>query len=994
MSFSSLFKGPRASAHRRRQTEAPAVRSASRGLLSLVGFAAIALGGTIAQAATLNVPSQYASIQTAITSANNGDTVVVAPGTYSGDIDFSGKNITVQSSGGAASTIIDCNGSSASPHKGFYIHSGETGAVIQGFTIQNGYDANTGSGVVILASTGTVQQCIIQNCKGRSGGGVYVSAKTTSPFTASNATITGCVIKNCSAFQGGGIFNNASNLAVSQCDFLSNVASLSTSLTSSYGGGIEITKNNTNTVTDTVTDCVFISNTTSADGGAIDMASNNANQTVKVYNCSFYGNASGATNTGTIDFFNGTNTVRNCIFYGDISSKEISTSSPPAANVVQFCDVNQTGYAGVNSNINSDPKYVAPASNNLKLQATSPCIAVGTSTGAPSVDHDGVAWTTNVSMGAFNGVASLPATHFSVSAPSSATAGSPFNVTVTALDSTNSTSTAYSGTVHFTSSDGSATLPADTTLTNGVGTFSVTLTAAGSQTVTATDTVSSSITGTSGAIAVGSGSATRFSMTVPTNATSGSSFIVFVTAKDAYGNTVTGYGGTVHFTSTDGAAVLPADATLINGTGTFSATLNTAGNQTITATDTVTTSITAISGTIAVAPGAATHFAVSAPANATAGTPVSFTVTAQDAAGNTATGYTGTVHFTTTDRYGIIPADSPLTSGTGTFTATLGTVGTQTITATDTTTSSVTGTSSGIVVSHTVTTLLGIRARATTVVDGAPTAINVFAYDTYGNQVTNYSGTIHFTSSDPNAVLPADTTLVNGQGSFSATLYTLGSQSITATDTVTSSINGTQGFTVTDNPATHFRLSASPAAAAAGVPVTVTVVALDAGGNTARGYTGTIHISSNAAGAVLPSNATLTNGTGTFQITFTTVGRYTVTATDLSNSSLTGTSGTVVVSGGAATQFTVTAQSSAVAGKAFGVVVQALDAYGNVATGYTGTVHLTSTDANAVLPADGALYSGQRTFLVTLKTPGSQTVTATDTVNSDITATTGTITAH
>jgi hypothetical protein len=100
----------------------------------------------------------------------------------------------------------------------------------------------------------------------------------------------------------------------------------------------------------------------------------------------------------------------------------------------------------------------------------------------------------------------------------------------------------------------------------------------------------------------------------------------------------------------------------------------------------------------------------------------------------------------------------------------------------------------------------------------------------------------------------------------------------------------------------------------------------------------------------------------------------------------------VNVSAGAATHLKATAQTTAVAGKAFGVVVKALDAYGNVATSYTGTVHLTSTDASAVLPANGVLYSGQRTFLVTLKTVGSQTVTATDTVTSSLTATTSTVT--
>jgi hypothetical protein len=85
-----------------------------------------------------------------------------------------------------------------------------------------------------------------------------------------------------------------------------------------------------------------------------------------------------------------------------------------------------------------------------------------------------------------------------------------------------------------------------------------------------------------------------------------------------------------------------------------------------------------------------------------------------------------------------------------------------------------------------------------------------------------------------------------------------------------------------------------------------------------------------------------------------------------------------------------------VANRYLSVTVTALDAYGNIATGYSGTVHLTSTDPNATIPADGPLYSGQRTFYLICKTPGNWTVTATDTVNSGLTATTGavTITAH
>ena len=94
----------------------------------------------------------------------------------------------------------------------------------------------------------------------------------------------------------------------------------------------------------------------------------------------------------------------------------------------------------------------------------------------------------------------------------------------------------------------------------------------------------------------------------------GSSFSVTVTALDQFGNTVTNYAGTVHFTSSDAQAVLPANSGLTNGVGSFSVTLRTAGSQTVTATDTVTSSITG-SATIIVtaASGGAIHFGVSAP---------------------------------------------------------------------------------------------------------------------------------------------------------------------------------------------------------------------------------------------------------------------------------------------------------------------------------------------------------------------------------------------
>lgn len=193
-----------------------------------------------------------------------------------------------------------------------------------------------------------------------------------------------------------------------------------------------------------------------------------------------------------------------------------------------------------------------------------------------------------------------PATHFSVTAPASATAGMAFNFTVTALDASNRMTTNYAGTAHFTSTDGQATLPANSSLTNGMGTFSATLKTVGSQSITAIDTVTASITGASSSINVAPGAASHFSVTTPGTAKVGVAFNFTVTALDAFNNMATGYAGTGHFTSTDGQAMLPANSSLTNGQATFSATLKTIGSQTITATDTMTVSITGTSNMIMV----------------------------------------------------------------------------------------------------------------------------------------------------------------------------------------------------------------------------------------------------------------------------------------------------------------------------------------------------------------------------------------------------------
>ena len=144
-----------------------------------------------------------------------------------------------------------------------------------------------------------------------------------------------------------------------------------------------------------------------------------------------------------------------------------------------------------------------------------------------------------------------------------------FLLKVMIKDQFNHTVSSYNGTVHFSSSDNQAQVPADSTITNGVGMFAVVLKTAGNETFTATDSVNASLTGTSSAIAVSPSAIYRLGVTAPSSAATGNSLSFTVVALDPYDNFVPSYNGTVHFGSSDAAAILPADMTLSGGAGTF-----------------------------------------------------------------------------------------------------------------------------------------------------------------------------------------------------------------------------------------------------------------------------------------------------------------------------------------------------------------------------------------------------------------------------------------
>jgi len=315
-------------------------------------------------------PAYFNNIQAAIDYANDGDTIRVLNGTYTGDgnrdISFRGKAVTVRSLNGPENCIIDCQGSEAEPHRGFLFHNWEdSNSVLDGFTIRNGYDPVCGGGILCGSGSPTIQNCIITNNRARDdGGGILCSV--------GSPTIRNCIITRnvAEVWEGGGIRCHACTGAI-----LDNC--LITENSARFGGGIGSSRDNSPRLGDViVTNCTFSANS-ALSGGAVYVRDGSEPSIV------------------------------NCILWGDTAlyGPEIALEGflgPAAFLHVSFSDV-QGGEADVYDygylywevgNIDADPCFAEPCNGDyhLKSQAgrwdanegrwmkdevTSPCIDAG-----------------------------------------------------------------------------------------------------------------------------------------------------------------------------------------------------------------------------------------------------------------------------------------------------------------------------------------------------------------------------------------------------------------------------------------------------------------------------------------------------------------------------------------------------------------------------------------------------------------------------------------
>jgi streptogramin lyase len=395
--------------------------------------------------------------------------------------------------------------------------------------------------------------------------------------------------------------------------------------------------------------------------------------------------------------------------------------------------------------------------------------------------------------------------------------------------------------------------------------------------------------------------------------------------------------------------------------------------------------------------GPVTRLEVSASVpNVTVGSPFSITVRAEDPNGVTDTAYQGTVHFLISqDSENNIPADYTFTAqdqGVHTFTGLSFRVsGQREIMVSDAATGVMGATN--LITSSGPAVAIALTARADNPQNGCPQAVQVEALDAYGNAATGYTGTVHFTSSDPLAQLPADYTFTasdQGVHSFNVSFGTIGSEQLTVSDGTLSDSN-----TYVNGPpifSGDFQATIDTNNVVAGTPFDLTVVAMTydppfaANSTTDTAYRGTIHFISDDPRTILPPDYTFTTadrGEHTFSMVVDSVGTQ-LWVEDLAL----GRQVTVIngpnqtdLSPGPIAQLQLRAPAQAIAGQPFILSVTATDAYGNIIP-YYDWVNFSASETSATLPAAyqfQATDAGVHTFTgLVLNSTGPQTIQVTD----------------
>ena len=319
----------------------------------------VLLSVNIAQATIIHVPAQQPTIQAGIYASVNGDTVLVAPGTYYEHINFNGKAILLKSEAGAESTTI------SKLYDGLSLvlfSSGESAnSILDGFTIQNANNPNqSGGGIYCYQhSSPTIRNNIIKQNSANSGGGIacYIYS---SPVVENNT-----LIQNSASYSGGGIYlDNRCNPSIINNTFIRNAAN-------NNGGAIYC-----NYTSPTINGNVLIENTASCGAGIYCYN----NSFPDIFNNTLDRNIS--SNWGSIVCqYNCAPHIKNTIVSNDLKYGVYSTDN--SFPVITYSDIWSNGSGNFfgcmpgQGCISSDPAFCDTTSDNYYLSGGSPCAGAG-----------------------------------------------------------------------------------------------------------------------------------------------------------------------------------------------------------------------------------------------------------------------------------------------------------------------------------------------------------------------------------------------------------------------------------------------------------------------------------------------------------------------------------------------------------------------------------------------------------------------------------------
>ncbi len=513
--------------------------------------------------------------------------------------------------------------------------------------------------------------------------------------------------------------------------------------------------------------------------------------------------------------------------------------------------------------------------------------------------------------------------------PTAQTSGSSFTVTVNAVDANWNVVTSAADTVRITSSDSAASMPSSASLNSGTRNFTVTLVTAGTSTLTATDTTDGTKTAnTSPSVTVNPGALDHFGFAAVGTQTAGTAFNVTMTAQDVNNNTVTSYVSTADLTIDTGTISPTVSGSFASGVRTQSVTVTGAGSSVnITAKATGGTRTGTSSGFV-VNPGAKSKLVVSTQPSSSGTTGVDLStdpsVQVQDVYGN----------VVTTDSSTVITVAAVLsTQSCG------GTAGSGAVTSTPSSGAAVSSgvmnyttfkysaietvkfcfSSSGLTsaLSNSVNfigtfvklqillpgetaapgTASGKTGTPSARTAGSSFTVTVNAVDANWNLMTSATDRVSISSSDANATLPSSNTLSSGTRTFTVTLATAGTSTVTATDITDTSKTPNTSSTVTVNPGSldHFGF-ATIANQVVGVPFNVTMTAQDVNNNTITSYASTADLTIDT-GSILPTRSgSFSSGVRTESVTVTAAGSSVHITALATGGSKTGTSAAFVVS--------------------------------------------------------------------------------------------------